>query len=351
MDIVDDEDDNNNNNIIIADIVHDDNSPNKKIEEYEGVDQNFEQYINNDTIENKIFDFQNNKLNFSFQNKTFINCHFYNYKNRPFYDRNLHDDFKNGHDDEDTIFEVNVKNSNFINCRFDEIIFFKATFDNNTTFENCFFHEIDLFFSKFNKCNMAGSNFSHCDFTTDNEFNNCEMARIEFNNCKIAGCNFTNSNLSECEFYNCDMNYKSIADSYIIIDNRRIYLREYIDPKQLEYTSKIRHLSLKSIGDKINIRIQKIIKTTKQELASKNINNDPREFIFDYLFPRINTNTQRSRSREIHINRSRDKHKNSPSRSRTKRDDIRRDVRERSRSRDRNRRYGGKGKKTRKNQK
>ena len=357
MDIVGDEDNNNNNNIIIADIVGV-NSPNEKIEEYTGVDQNFEQYINNDTIENKIFDFKNNKLNFSFQNKTFINCHFYNYKNRPFYDRNLRDDFKND-DDEDTIFEVNVKNSNFINCRFDEIIFFKATFDNNTTFENCFFHEIDLFFSKFNNCYMAGSNFSHCNLITYNEFNRCDMAGSKFSDCKfatgikfnlcdmagskfnscdMAGCNFTKSNVSECIFHNCIINYKIFENSYIIIGIRHVVLKRHIlrhINRYGDYTGKISHLSLKSVGNIIEKEIQEFIKTTKEELASKNINDDIAEIVIGDLFPI----EQRSRSREhskLSVRNNTNNRNTSRSRSR--------DRPHTSRSRSR----GGKGKKTRK---
>lgn len=282
------------NNIDIVYIVGD-NLPSRYIEDYEynSNKENFEQYIkDNDTIENKLFEFNYNKLNFSFEKKTFKNCHFYNYKS-----------FSN---------KDHVTESNFIDCRFDNVNFLKAIFDDNT-FENCVFNNIYFKDSQFNNGSMAGSVFTNCDFESNNQYNNI--------------------NVSECEFYNCTMNYKLIANCYIILDNRIIYLRDYIDPKQLEYTSKIRHLSLKLIGEKINIRIKQTIETTDKVLDSTKIHNYQRE-ILEFVFPTI----QRSRSRYgEHSKRS-----------------VRNKSRSRSRDRDSDRprtSRGGKGKKTRKNQK
>jgi len=281
-----------NNDIDIVDIVGD-NLPSRYIEdnEYDSNKQNFEEYIENkNTIENKLFEFNNNKLKFYFEKKTFINCHFYNYNSFS----------KKDH----------VTNSNFINCRFDNVNFINATFD-DTTFENCVFNNIDLENSEFNNGNMNSSNFTNSNLASNNEFNNI--------------------NVTNCVFERCKMNYKLLANSYIIIDDKIILLRDYIDPKQLEYTSIIRHLSLKSIGEKINIRMKKTIETTKKVLESTKIHNHPQQ-ILDYLFPRINTNIQHSRTRDRHNTSNRNKRR---SRSRDRRSASR----------------GGKYKKTRKNQK
>lgn len=296
------------NEIDIVDIVGD-NLPSRYIEdnEYDSNKQNFEEYIkNNNTIDNKLFEFNYNKLNFSFENKTFYNCHFYNYNSFS----------KKDH----------VTNSNFINCRFYNVNFISATFD-DTTFENCVFNNIVLENSKFNNGNMNSSNFTNSNLASNNEFNNI--------------------NVTNCNFNNCNMNYKLLANSYIIIDDKIILLRDYIDPKQLEYTSIIRHLSLKLIGEQINIRMKKTIETTKKVLDSTKVYNHPQQ-ILDYLFPTI----QRSISRYgQHIRRPvRDNTSNrnkSRSRSRDKQH-----TRSRSRSRDRrSASRGGKNKKTRKNQK
>ena len=170
---------------------------------------------------------------------------------------------------------------------------------------------------------MNSSNFVNSDLARKNEFN-------EFNNI----------NVTNCVFERCNMNYKLLANSYIIIDDKIILLRDYIDPKQLEYTSIISHLSLKSIGEKINSRIKKTIETTNKVLDSTKVYNHPPQ-ILEFLFPTI----QNSRSRYgQHIRRPvRDNTSNrNKSRSRSR---DRQHTRSRSRSR------GGKGKKTRKNQK
>jgi uncharacterized protein YjbI with pentapeptide repeats len=318
----------NDNHIDIVDIVGD-NLPSRYIEnyEYDSYEENFEQYIEkNDTIENKLFEFNYNKLNFSFENKTFNNCHFYNYKSFSETD--------------------NVTNSNFINCRFNNINFLKAIFHDNT-FENCVFDNINFEDIQFKKCNMAGSKFSNCNFATGNIFNLCDMAGIEFNSCYMAGCNFTESNVSECNFYNCIINYKIFENSYIIIGDRRVVLKGHIlrhIDRYGDYTGKIRHLSLESIGNVIEKKIQEFIKTTKEELASKNINDYIAEIVIDNLFPI----EQRSRSRyREHSKLSVRNNKNNRNTSRSRSRDRPRTSHGRSRDRPHTSR-GGKGKKTRK---
>ena len=241
-----------------------------KTNENEYHELNFEDYINvNSTLENVDFNFNNEKVDFSFKNKTFSNCNFYNYNNAPFYQRNQTEHYNNEDNEEDIIKVVNVNNTTFNNCKFDDVKFFKGIFDNNT-FNNCEFDGMILKFSKFNNCDMTGTEFRGCYL-----LNEMQTEKI-----------FNNINVTNCVFERCNMNLNLLSDSYILVtDNRRVELNDYFSNSQNKANT---YLSMIRIGEIINNKIGEIINVTEQQLADPNIQSDISNAIMDYLFPRDN---------------------------------------------------------------